>query len=177
MTKPLNKEERLDRDRRAREIEEAIEAMSANGLSPQQISQLTGIRPERLYRRYRETMMKGGARRLHEVAESAYLMSVGGPEKNWRQADAGMAKFWLERHGGPSWAVPDKDASGGPDLSRLTVAQLIDLERALRPLARGPVLIEQEPVEVVGDVETGGDAEPRSGGERVDASGAGDLAD
>jgi hypothetical protein len=130
--------------REAGEMELSIERMAGNGLTPQQISLLTGIAPERLYKRYRKAMMTGGARRTNEVADAAYLMSVGGPEKNWRQADAGMNKFWLERMGGAVWAPPKPDRDDGPDLTRLSVPQLIELERALRPLARNPVLIEGE---------------------------------
>ena len=151
----------------AKEMEGSIEQMSANGLTPQEISLLTGIKPDRLYRRYRDCMMKGGARRTNEVAQAAYLMSVGGPEKNWRQADASMNKFWLERRGGPIWAPPQKDEERGPDLTRLSVPQLIELERALRPLARNPVLID-------GEVEL---TQSRGGSSGADASGAGDQLD
>jgi DNA-binding CsgD family transcriptional regulator len=156
----------LARERKlaAAEMERSIEEMSANGLTPQQISLLTGLKPERLYKRYRDCMMKGGARRTHEVAQAAYLMSVGGPDKDWRRADAGMNKFWLERRGGEAWAVPDKDGVAGPDLTRLSVPQLIELEKALRPLARNPVMID-------GEVERVTDA--RGGGGGADAAGAG----
>ena len=151
----------------ARELELAIERMAANGLTPQEISLLTDIRPDRLYRRYKDCMLKGGARRTNEVAEAAFNMAVGGPDRNWRQADASMNKFWLERRGGPIWAPPKPDDERGPDLSRLSVPQLIELERALRPLARNPVLIDAE-------VEP---TEPRGGGGGVDEAGAGDLVD
>ena len=161
-------ERELELRKAAAEMASSIEQMAANGLTPQQISLLTGIKPERLYRKYREMMMKGGARRTNEVAEAAYLMSVGGPEKNWRQADAGMNKFWLERRGGEAWAAPSKDREDGPDLTRLTVPQLIELERALRPLARNPVMID-------GTID--GTAESRGGGGGVDAAGIGGVAD
>ena len=151
----------------ARELEVAIERMAANGLTPQEISLLTDIRPDRLYRRYKDCMLKGGARRTNEVAEAAFNMAVGGPDRNWRQADASMNKFWLERRGGPIWAPPKPDDERGPDLSRLSVPQLIELERALRPLARNPVLIDAE-------VEP---TEPRGDRGRVDEAGAGDLVD
>jgi hypothetical protein len=156
-----------ERDRVLREMEASVEQMAANGLTPQEISLLTGLKPDRLYRRYRDCLMKGGARRTNEVAQAAYLMATGGPEKNWRHADASMNKFWLERRGGPIWAPPKPDAESGPDLTRLTVAQLIELERALRPLARHPVMIDAE-------VEP---TESRGSGERADAAGAGDLVD
>lgn len=165
--KPKTPERILELERAAREMEASIEAMSGNGLTPQQISLLTGIKPERLYRKYRTAMMTGGARRTHEMAESAFLMGVGGPERNWRQADAGMAKFWLEKLGGPVWAAP-RDRQEGPDLTRLSVPQLIELEKALRPLARGPVLI---------DAQVERDAEPRGGGGGADEAGDGSLAD
>jgi DNA-binding CsgD family transcriptional regulator len=162
----------LARDRKvaAAEMERSIEEMSANGLTPQQISLLTGLKPERLYKRYRDCMMKGGARRTNEVAQAAYLMSVGGPDKDWRRADAGMNKFWLERRGGDAWALPDKDGVGGPDLTRLTVPQLIELEKALRPLARNPVMIDAE---VTSERVT----DARGGGSGADAPRAGDQPD
>ncbi len=137
-------EEQAENAKQAKELELAIEAMAGNGLTPQQISMLTGIRADRLYKKYRDNLLKGGAKRTNEVAEVGFLMATGGPEKNWRQADASMNKFWLERQGGPAWAAPRKDADEGPDLSRLTVPQLIELERALRPLARRPVMIDAE---------------------------------
>lgn len=109
--------------------------MVANGLSPQQIARLTGIIPERLWRRYKEQMLNGEARRVNEVAEAAYLMSVGGPEKDWRKADAGMAKYWLDRRGGPGWRPP-REERDGPDLSQLTTEELMALQKALLPLAK-----------------------------------------
>jgi hypothetical protein len=162
--RPKTAEQQLELERQAKELEGAIEAMSGNGMSPQQITLLTGIKPERLYRKYKDVMIRGAAKRTNEMAESAFLMGVGGPEKNWRQADAGMAKFWLERMGGPSWAAPRPNDQQGPDLTRLSVPQLIELEKALRPLARGPVMID-------GAIEQS--TEPRGGGGGADEPGAG----
>ena len=118
------------------ELERAIESMAGNGLSPQEITLLTGIKPERLYRKYRQHILRGAARKLNEVADMGHLLATGGPDKDWRRADAGMIKFWLERQGGPQWAPPRKEQDEGPDLTTLTVEQLIDLEKALRPLAK-----------------------------------------
>jgi hypothetical protein len=160
-------EELAEREKQAKEMEGSVEQMSANGLTPAEISLLTGLKPDRLYRKYRDCMMKGGARRTNEVAQAAYLMATGGPERNWRQADASMNKFWLERRGGPIWAPPRPDEGSGPDLTRLSVPQLIELERALRPLARNPVLIDAE-------VQS---TEPRERGGGIDEAGAGDLVD
>jgi hypothetical protein len=166
-SRALSTEELAEREKQAKEMEGSIEQMSANGLTPQEISLLTGLSADRLYRKYKDFMMKGGAKRTNEVAQAAYLMATGGPEKNWRQADASMNKFWLERRGGPIWAPPKPDEERGPDLTRLSVPQLIELERALRPLARNPVLIDAaiEPTE------------SRERGRRIDAAGAGDLVD
>lgn len=163
----IDPEKLAERARQAREMEDAVERMSANGLTPQEISLLTGLKPERLYKRYRDCMMKGGARRTNEVAEAAFKMAVGGPERNWRQADASMNKFWLERRGGPIWAPPKPDDERGPDLTRLSVPQLIELERALRPLARNPVMID-------GEVESSGS---RPSGSGAIEAGDGDLVD
>jgi hypothetical protein len=160
-------EELAEREKQAKELEQSIEQMSANGLTPGEISLLTGLAPDRLYKKYRDCMMKGGARRTNEVAQAGFMMAVGGPERNWRQADASMNKFWLERRGGPIWAPPRPDQENGPDLTRLSVPQLIELERALRPLARNPVLIDAE-------IES---TESRGGGGGTDAAGAGDLVD
>jgi DNA-binding CsgD family transcriptional regulator len=166
-SRALSTEELAEREKQAKEMEASVEQMSANGLTPQEISLLTGLSAERLYRKYKDFMMKGGAKRTNEVAQAAYLMATGGPEKNWRQADASMNKFWLERRGGPIWAPPKADEERGPDLTRLSVPQLIELEKALRPLARNPVLIDAQ-------VES---TQSRGGGQRVDAAGAGDLVD
>jgi len=76
----------------------------------------------------------GGARKLNEVAEMGHLLATGGPDKDWRRADAGMIKYWLDRMGGPNWRPPKDD--DGPDLTGLTTEQLIALEKALRPLAK-----------------------------------------
>jgi hypothetical protein len=157
-------EEQLELVRQAAEMAASIEAMSANGLDPRQISLLTGIKPDRLYKKYRDAMMKGGAKRTHEMGQSVFLMGVGGPEKDWRRADPSMAKFWLERMGGPAWAAPRPNETAGPDLTRLSVPQLIELEKALRPLARGPVMID-------GTIER--NAESRGGRGGADESGAG----
>jgi hypothetical protein len=117
------------------ELERAIESMAGNGLSPQEITWLTGIKPARLYRKYHQHILRGAARKLNEVAEMGHLLATGGPDKDWRRADAGMIKYWLDRQGGPAWA-PRRDDEEGPDLTTLTTEQLIALEKALRPLAK-----------------------------------------
>ena len=178
-----SREERAEARRVSLEMEKTIEEMSANGLSPQQISMLTKISATRLYNRYRESMMKGGARRTNEVAEVAYQMAIGGRDfasADFRKADASMSKFWLERMGGPAWAPPKEDEDG-PDLSRLTVAQLIELERALRPLAKSSVVIDgavsvvqrSESRERSGGVIEAGDGGDASGGGRDGGGDAG----
>ena len=43
------------------ELERAIESMAGNGLSPQEITLLTGIKPERLYRKYHQHFYGGGS--------------------------------------------------------------------------------------------------------------------
>ena len=88
--------------------------------------------------------MRGQAKKVHAVADMAFLLATGGPEKDWRRADAGMIKFWLDRRGGPNWAAK-RDEEEGPDLTTLTVEQLIELERALRPLAKSKALIDVTP--------------------------------
>jgi hypothetical protein len=126
------------------ELERTIESMAGNGLSPQEITLLTGIKPERLYRKYHQHILRGAAQKLNEVAEMGHLLATGGPDKDWRRADAGMIKFWLDRQGGPNWRPP-KDDDEGPDLTSLTSEQLIELERALRPLAKSKALIDMTP--------------------------------
>jgi hypothetical protein len=131
--------------RRAKiELERAIESMAGNGLSPREITWLTGIKPERLYRKYHQHILRGAARKLNEVAEMGHLLATGGPDKDWRRADAGMIKYWLNRMGGPAWAAK-RGEEEGPDLTTLTVEQLIELERALRPLAKAKALIDVTP--------------------------------
>jgi hypothetical protein len=137
----------------AAELEGSIEQMSARGLTPQQISLLTGIDPERLYCRHKAAMMRGGARRTDEVV-------VGGPERAWRLVEAGQARFLRERlrsgRGGG-----EADGVALRDLRRLSLEQLRALERALRPLAGLPGEIEPKRAR-------GG--RPR-GGERATATG------
>ena len=125
------------------ELERTIENMAGNGLSVDQIEQVTGISYARLYRRYKGAILRGQAKKVHAVADMAFLLATGGPEKDWRRADAGMIKFWLDRRGGPNWAA--KREEEGPDLTSLTTEQLIELERALRPLAKSKALIDMTP--------------------------------
>jgi hypothetical protein len=134
----------------AADVEASIEAMSERGLTPQQISLLTGIPPERLYRRYKAAMMRGGARRTPEVV-------VGGPERAWRLVEAGQAKFLRAR----LRSGRRRGEAGGADLRRLSLEELRALERALRPLAGLPGEIEPKRAR-------GG--RPR-GGERATATG------
>jgi hypothetical protein len=117
------------------ELERTIENMAGNGLSVDQIERVTGISYARLYRRYKGAILRGQAKKVHAVADMAFLLATGGPEKDWRRADAGMIKFWLDRQGGPAWAQKRED-DDGPDLTSLTTEQLIALEKALRPLAK-----------------------------------------
>jgi hypothetical protein len=132
------------------ELERVIESMAGNGLSPQEITLLTGIKPERLYRKYRQHILRGAARKLNEVADMGHLLATGGPDKDWLRADAGMIKYWLDRQGGPNWSPP-KDDDDEPDLTSLTTEQLIELERALRPLAKSKALIDMTPRSSVAD--------------------------
>jgi hypothetical protein len=126
------------------ELGRAIESMAGNGLSPQEITSLTGIKPERSYRKYHQHILRGAARKLNDVANMGHLLATGGPDKDWRRADAGMIKFWLDRQGGSAWA-PRRNEDDGPDLTSLTTEQLIALERALRPLAKSKALINVTP--------------------------------
>ena len=136
----------FDEARKAKaELEVAIERMAGNGMTIEEIGLLTGIKGARLYRKYYGLVAKGQAKARNDVADMGYLIATGGPEKDWRKADAGMIKFWLERMGGPQWAPPRKDEDEGPDLTRLSVEQLIELERALRPLAKSKALIDMTP--------------------------------
>jgi hypothetical protein len=136
----------FEENRRARfELEAAIESMAGNGLTPQQICLLTGLKSGRLYKRYHDSLVRGQARKLNDVADMGFLIATGGPDKDWRKADAGMIKFWLDRQGGPQWAPPGKEEDEGPDLTSLTTEQLIALERALRPLAKSKPLIDVTP--------------------------------
>jgi len=121
------------------EFEQSIEAMAGNGLTPEQIMLLTKLKPGRLYRQYRGALLRGQARAVNEVSAMARLLASGGPEKDWRRADAGMIKYWLDRQGGANWRPPKADEDG-PDLASLTTEQLIELERALRPLAKAPLI-------------------------------------
>jgi hypothetical protein len=132
--------EELEANRKARiEFELSIETMAGNGLTAEQIMLLTKLKPHRLYRQYREALLRGQAKAVNEVSGMARLLASGGPERDWRRADAGMIKFWLERQGGANWRAP-RDGDEGPDLASLTTEQLIALERALRPLAKAPMI-------------------------------------
>ena len=147
MSNPLGRPRRkeytaaeLEELRKAKvEFEQSIEAMAGNGLTPEQIMLLTKLKPGRLYRQYRGALLRGQARAVNEVSAMARLLASGGPEKDWRRADAGMIKYWLDRQGGANWRPPKADEDG-PDLASLTTEQLIELERALRPLAKAPLI-------------------------------------
>jgi hypothetical protein len=115
----------------AADLDASLEAMSARGLTPPQISLLTGIDPERLYRGHKGAMMRGGARRTPEVLE-------GGAERAWRLVEAGQARFLRAR----LRSGRGRDEVGGADLRRLSLEELRALERALRPLAGGPAEVE-----------------------------------
>ena len=131
----------FDEARKAKaELEVAIERMAGNGMTIEEIGLLTGIKGARLYRKYYGLVAKGQAKARNDVADMGFMIATGGPDRDWRKADAGMIKFWLERMGGPQWAPPRKDEDEGPDLTRLTVQQLMELEKALRPLAKASLI-------------------------------------
>jgi hypothetical protein len=70
------------------------------------------------------------------VAQSAYLQSVGGPDREWQKADGAMTRFWLEHRMG--WrAPPDRlmSLNANLDLDRLSEAQLEQLEALMEAAA------------------------------------------
>jgi hypothetical protein len=120
--------------KKAQEMVRTVERLSGNGLDPKGISALTGIKPDRLYRKYRDAMIRGKATRLSDLAEMGFLVAMGGPERDWRRADATQIRFELERRGGDEWAPPSQKVQVTQDLSRLSMEELMALERVAAKL-------------------------------------------
>lgn len=109
-----------------------VQRMSGLGLSVTEIARLTGYRPSTLYRSFRQELSTAGLYKDLDVLESAYWQAVGGPEKDWRRADASMTRFWLgERRGWRARTAYDKPSQVSLDLDRLSDEELHELDRLL----------------------------------------------
>jgi AcrR family transcriptional regulator len=106
--------------------------MAGLGFSVPQISKLTGYRPSTLFRFFRHELTTAALERDLDVVESAWRQAVGGPQKDFRLADASMTRFWLGHRLG--WKAPT--AFMNPhvreiDLDRLSDDELHELDRLL----------------------------------------------
>jgi hypothetical protein len=107
--------------------------MAGLGYSVPKISRLTGFRPSTLYRAFREELTTAADLRDLDVLESAFHQAVGGPERNFRHADASMTRFWLGQRLG--WKQPTAyDQARNKveiDLDRLSDEELHELDRII----------------------------------------------
>lgn len=97
------------------------------------ISRLTGFRPSTLYRVFRDKLTTAADLRDLDVIESAFHQPVGGPDRNFRHAEASMTRFWLGHRLG--WKQPTSyDQARNKveiDLDRLSDEELHELDRII----------------------------------------------
>lgn len=113
-----------------------VRQMASYGFSLHQILRYTGLHKAQM-RHCKRELQSAAIQRDLTVAQSGYLQAVGGPDRNWKEADGTMTRFWLERRMG--WrAPPDRlmTLNANLDLDRLSEAQLEQLE-ALMSVAQG----------------------------------------
>jgi hypothetical protein len=110
-----------------------VARMAGFGFPVTKIARLTGFRPSTLYRVFREELTTAADLRDLDVIESAYHQAVGGPEKNYRHADASMTRFWLGKRLG--WRQPtaydQARNSVEVDLDRPSDEELHELDRLI----------------------------------------------
>jgi hypothetical protein len=113
-----------------------VSNMASYGFSLHQILRYTGLHKAQM-RFCKKELQTAAITRDLTVAQSAYLQSVGGPDRNWKEADGAMTRFWLERRMG--WRAPPERSlalNANLDLDRLSEAQLEQLEALME--AAGP---------------------------------------
>ena len=112
-----------------------VSNMASYGFSLHQILRYTGLHKAQM-RFCKKELQTAAITRDMTVAQSAYLQSVGGPDRNWRDADGAMTRFWLERRMG--WRAPPERSlslNANLDLDRLSEAQLEQLEALMEAAA------------------------------------------
>jgi hypothetical protein len=105
-----------------------VSNMASYGFSLHQILRYTGLHKAQM-RFCKKELQTAAITRDLTVVQSAYLQSVGGPDREWNKADGTMTRFWLERRMG--WRAPPERAlslNANLDLDRLSEAQLEQLE-------------------------------------------------
>ena len=113
-----------------------VRNMASYGFSLHQILRYTGLHKAQM-RHLKHELQTAAITRDLTVAQSGYLQAVGGPDRNWKEADGAMTRFWLERRMG--WrAPPDRlmTLNANMDLDKLSEAQLEQLEK-LMEIAHG----------------------------------------
>ena len=113
-----------------------VSNMASYGFSLHQILRFTGLHKAQM-RFCKKELQTAAIARDMTVAQSAYLQSVGGPDREWQKADGAMTRFWLERRMG--WRAPPERSlalNANLDLDRLSEAQLEQLEALME--AAGP---------------------------------------
>lgn len=138
--KPLDRERPATRrNQLSKDARDIIERMVAYGFSLKQIYDVTGVGKSQLAR-MKESLRGAAARKDLDVIDSAFMQAVGGPEKKWHMADAGMTKFWLTHRLG--WRPPPERSvslNAHLDLNRLTDEQLEKLEEIMQAANAGGV--------------------------------------
>ena len=116
-----------------------VSNMASYGFSLHQILRYTGLHKAQM-RFCKKELQTAAITRDMTVAQSAYLQSVGGPDRNWKDADGAMTRFWLERRMG--WRAPPERSlalNANLDLDRLSEAQLEQLEALMEAAAPQPL--------------------------------------
>jgi hypothetical protein len=108
--------------------------MARFGFSASKIARLTGYRPSTLYRAFRQELTTAADLADLEVVESAFNQAVGGPERNFRHADASMTRLWLGQRLG--WKQPTqydqaREKLNTIDLDLLSDEELHELDRLI----------------------------------------------
>jgi hypothetical protein len=112
-----------------------VSNMASYGFSLHQILRYTGLHKAQM-RFCKKELQSAAITRDLTVAQSAYLQSVGGPDREWQKADGAMTRFWLERRMG--WRAPPERSlalNANLDLDRLSEAQLEQLEALMEAAA------------------------------------------
>jgi hypothetical protein len=112
-----------------------VSNMASYGFSLHQILRYTGLHKAQM-RFCKKELQTAAITRDLTVVQSAYLQSVGGPERNWKDADGTMTRFWLERKMG--WRPPPERSlslNANLDLDKLSEAQLEQLEALMEAAA------------------------------------------
>ena len=99
-----------------------VEAMSAAGLTQEEIGRIVGISDPTLRKHYAKELATAAAKANAMVGESLLNQAIGGPGRNWKQASTAAAIWWSKTRMG--WKEPPTELKHTGDQNNPVVQRI-----------------------------------------------------